>query len=108
VTAAALLPIGSQGDPVSLELTSTTLLVLVGTLALLMPVLGVGLWHRSVRLGKDSLGRNVGRWLGIVLGQLLAVGVTFLVVNNIFSFYTSWDDVFGAGIASTSSIKSQG
>ncbi len=38
----------------------------------------------------------------------LAVGLTFLVVNNIFSFYTSWDDVFGADSASTSSIKSQG
>ena len=48
------------------------------------------------------------RWLGIVLGQVMAVGVTFLVVNNIFSFYTSWDDVFGADSAATSSITSQG
>lgn len=92
----------------SLELTSTSLLVLVGALAVLMPVLGVGLWHRSVRLGKNSAGRNVGRWVGIVLGQVLAVGVTFLVVNNIFSFYTSWDDVFGADSAASSTIKSQG
>ncbi len=92
----------------SLELTSGFLLVLVAGLAVLLPVLGVGLWHRSVRLGRNSAGRNVGRWTGIVLGQVLAVGLTFLVVNNIFSFYTSWDDIFGADSAATSSIKSQG
>lgn len=92
----------------SLGLTSGTLLVLVAALAVLVPVLAVAFWHRSVRLRKDSAARNVWRWLGIVVGQLLAVGLTFLVVNNIFSFYTSWDDVFGADSASTSSIKSQG
>jgi hypothetical protein len=91
-----------------LELTSTSLLLAVAALAVLMPVLGVGLWRRSVRLGRNSVGRDVGRWLGIVLGQALAVGVTFLVVNNTFSFYTSWDDIFGADNAATSTITSQG
>lgn len=92
----------------SLALTSTALVVLTAFLALLLPVVGVGLWHRSVRLGRASAGRNIARWLSIVLGQLLAVGVTFLVVNNTFSFYTSWSDVFGADTARSTVIRSQG
>lgn len=92
----------------SLELTSRSLLVLVAALAVLMPVLGVRLWHQSVRLGRNSAVRNVGRWAGIVLGQVLAVGVTFLVVNAVFTFYTSWNDVFGPDTVTSSTIRSQG
>jgi hypothetical protein len=92
----------------SLELTSPLLLYLTAALAVVMPLLGLGLWWRSVRLRRTSAGRNALRWLAVVAGQLLAVGVAFLVVNNLFSFYTSWDDVFGAGSAASSSITSQG
>lgn len=91
----------------SLPLTSALLLVVVALPALTVPVLGAVWWRRSVRSRRSSRARTAGRWLLVVVGQLLAVAVTFLVVNDMFSFYTSWSDLLGPGTGSTA-IRSQG
>ena len=91
-----------------LALTSTSLLVLVTAAMLVSPVIGVIWWSRSVRARRSSIGRDLGRWLFVVLGQLLAITFTFLVVNNEFAFYTSWTDLFGPNVAETTTIRSQG
>ena len=90
-----------------MELTSTTLLVVVAVLAAAVPILAVILWRRSVRLRRASAGRTMARWLLLVAGQLLAVALTFLVVNNQYAFYTSWSDLFGAS-TSSARVSSQG
>ncbi len=91
-----------------LALTSPVLLVLVTVAMLVIPVIGVIWWSRSVRAGRSSVGRDLGRWLFVVLGQLLAIAFTFLIVNNQFAFYTSWTDLFGPNVAETAKIRSQG
>lgn len=91
-----------------LALTSTSLLVLVTVAMLASSVIGAIWWSRSVRARQSSVGRDLGRWLFVVLGQLLAIAFTFLVVNNEFAFYTSWTDLFGPNVAETTTIRSQG
>lgn len=91
-----------------LALTSTSLLVLVAAAMLACPVIGLIWWSRSVHARRSSLGRDVARWLFVVLGQLLAIAFTFLIVNGEFAFYTSWTDLFGPNVAETTTIRSQG
>ena len=91
-----------------LALTSTSLLVLVTVAMLASSVIGAIWWSRSVRARRSSIVRDLGRWLFVVLGQLLAIAFTFLVVNNEFAFYTSWTDLFGPNVAETTTIRSQG
>ncbi len=91
-----------------LALTSNSLLILVTVAAVASPVIGVIWWHRSVRARRSSIGRDLGRWLFVLLGQGLAILLTFLIVNNEFVFYTSWTDLLGPNVAETTSIRSQG
>ena len=91
-----------------LALTSNALLILVAVAAIAWPVIGTVWWHRSVRARRSSVGRTLAGWLFAVVGQLLAIALTFLVVNNEFAFYTSWTDLFGPNVAETTSIRPQG
>lgn len=91
-----------------LGLASTSLLVLVAVATVASPVIGVVWWQRSVHARRSWIAWDLGRWGFVLLGQLLAVLLTFLIVNDTFAFYTSWTDLFGPGSAETSSIRSQG
>jgi hypothetical protein len=75
-----------------MSLTGVPLRVLVGALAVLLPLLTVVGWRR---LGRSSLGAVAGRIGLVVLSQVLAVSFVALSVNDSGYFYGSWSDVMG-------------
>lgn len=78
-----------------MNLTGWPLVALVGAATVAAPVVAVLVWRRSRdRVGGGVL-RTVGRWSAVLGCQVLAVSLTFLVVNNDFGFYSSWGDLFG-------------
>lgn len=78
-----------------MKLTGWALVALVGVLTVTAPIVAVLLWRRSRDHDRGRVLSTIGRW-GAVLGcQVLAVSLTFLVVNNDFGFYSSWGDLFG-------------
>jgi hypothetical protein len=75
-----------------MSLTGVPLLVVVGVLAVLLPVLTVVGWRR---LGRSSPAAVAGRIGLVVVSQLLAVSFVALSVNDSGYFYGSWSDLIG-------------
>jgi Putative esterase len=75
-----------------MSLTGSPLLVLVGVLAVLLPVLATVVWRQ---LGRRSAGAVTGRLGLVVISQLLAVSFVALLVNDSGYFYGSWSDLMG-------------
>lgn len=85
-----------------MSLTGWPLLMLVGVLTVIAPVLVVITWRRTAR--PPGAGRalgTLGRLLAVVCCQVLAVSLTFIVVNRSFVFYSSWGDLFGTSASPT-------
>jgi S-formylglutathione hydrolase FrmB len=84
-----------------LSLTGAPLLVLATSLALAAPFVVAWLWGR---LGGSAIPVLGGRFAVVATAQLVAIAAVFLWINNTYTFYSSWDDLFGvtqqnAGIA---------
>ena len=76
-----------------MSLTGPPLLAVLVVTTVLAPILLAWRWRR----GRHSahLALTVLRFLGVVGCQLLAVALTFVVVNNNFVFYSNWNDLLG-------------
>jgi S-formylglutathione hydrolase FrmB len=84
-----------------LSLTGAPLLVLATALALAAPF-AVAWWWR--RLDGSAIVVLGGRFAVVATAQVVAIAAVFLWVNHTYTFYSSWDDLFGvtqqnAGIA---------
>ena len=75
-----------------MSLTGSPLLVLVGVLAVLVPVLTIVVWRR---LGRRAIATVAGRIGLMVVSQVLAVSFVALSVNDSGYFYGSWSDLLG-------------
>ena len=83
-------------------LTSGGLLALTAVIAIVAPVALLMLWSR-VR-GVPVL-RVVQRLALVLVCQLAAVTLTAVLVNDQFSLYESWDDLFGANAQQTGAVQ---
>ncbi|HEY5821927.1 MAG TPA: alpha/beta hydrolase-fold protein [Propionibacteriaceae bacterium] len=88
-----------------MSLTGVPLLVLVAVLTLAAPVVATALRRRRVTPpGLPGAAAALGRWGSVVLCQALAVSLTFIAVNDDFTFYSSWGDLTGKA-TSTAAIN---
>lgn len=74
-----------------MSLTSPLLLTVLVVLAVALPVVMIIVWGR----GPHGIGGRLGRLVGIVVCQLLAVVSIGLYANNQYGFYNDWGDLVG-------------
>lgn len=77
-----------------MDLTGWPLVAVVGVLTVAAPVVAVLVWRRPGERDRARVRTSVGRWAAVLGCQVLAVSMTFLVVNLDFGFYSSWGDLF--------------
>jgi enterochelin esterase-like enzyme len=75
-----------------MELLGVPLLVLLGVVALLVPVATVLLWSRVRGPRLVRAGTRLGM---LLMGQLVTVLLVAALANDYGQFYTSWADLFG-------------
>ncbi|MEV6206634.1 alpha/beta hydrolase-fold protein [Kitasatospora sp. NPDC051914] len=75
-------------------LTSTTVLVIAISVALLLLAATVVWWPRLARPSWQAVLGRIGALLTTQIAVLCAIG---LAANNYFAFYSSWDDLLGTG-----------